>query len=464
MRREPFSAHLLFAPVALLGLLLALPLRVHAETTLEDPALNTRVEMLDNGLTVLLLPDRSTPVVSFQVWVKAGSRDETRYTGIAHLFEHMMFKGTRNLGPEDYTRYVEERGGQLNAYTSNDVTVFFEDVTADTLPLVIDLEAERMAHLEVTPELLDSERQVVLEERRMRTEDQPQGRGFEALLATAFLADSYRWPVIGWRSDVEAVPAQACRAFFDTYYAPNNLVVSVSGDFEPDETLAHIERAFGGMEPAAEIPRSPTIEPEQRGERRSTVLFDVRAPLVMTAWHAPPTGHEDGPALDALSVILSSGRSSRLYRRLVNDEQVALSAGGGYWEMEQAGIFYGSLTVRPDAALERAEALFFEEIERVRSEPVSAAELDKARRTLEVSLVGGLRTAHQLGRRVAQDWVSFGRIRPLEERLGAIRAVSVEDVQRVAQTYLAPEQRTVIQVIAPPPNDAPTAPSDGEPS
>ncbi len=460
MRRAPFRVFLLLALVPALFA----PGGLRAETTLVDPAVNTRVEMLDNGLTVLLLPDRSTPVVSFQVWVKAGSRDETRYTGIAHLFEHMMFKGTRNLGPEDYTRYVEERGGRLNAYTSHDVTVYFEDVTADTLPLVIDLEAERMAHLEVTPELLDSERQVVLEERRMRTEDQPQGRAFEALLATSFRAHAYRWPVIGWRSDVEAVPAEACRAFFDTYYAPNNLVVAVSGDFDPDETFARIERAFGAMEPVSEIPRSPTVEPEQRGERRDTVLFDVRAPLVMTAWHAPPTGHEDGAALDALSVILSSGRSSRLYRRLVNDEQVALSAGGGYWEMQEAGIFYGSLSVRPDASVERAEALFFEEIERVRSEPVSEAELDKARRTLEVNLVGGLRTAHQLGRRVAQDWVSFGRIRPLDERLAAIRAVTVEDVQRVARTYLAPERRSVVQVVAPPEGDALAAPTPEDPS
>jgi predicted Zn-dependent peptidase len=445
--------------LCLLALLLA-PEALRAAPDLEDPAAHTRIETLDNGLTVLLLPDRSTPVVSFQVWVKAGSRDETRYTGIAHLFEHMMFKGTENLGPEDYTRYVEERGGKLNAYTSRDVTVYFEDVTAETLPLVIDLEAERMANLEVTPELLEPERQVVLEERRMRTEDQPQGRAFEALLALSFRAHAYRWPVIGWRSDVEAVPVEACRAFFDTYYAPNNLVVVVSGDFDPDATLAHITRAFGAMEPVADIPRSPTEEPEQRGERRDTVLFDVRAPLVMTAWHAPPTGHEDGPALDALSVILSSGRSSRLYRRLVNDEQVALSAGGGYWEMQQAGIFYGSLTVRPDAAVERAEALFFEEIERVRSEPVSEAELDKARRTLEVDLVEGLRTAHQLGRRIAQDWVSFGRIRPLEERLAAIRAVTAEDVQRVARTYLAPERRSVVQVVAPP-DDASAAPAGG---
>ncbi len=421
---------------------------------LEDPAARTRVTVLDNGLTVLTLEDSSTPTASFQVWVKAGSRDETRFTGIAHLFEHMMFKGTRNLGPEDYTRYVEARGGRLNAFTSRDVTVYFEDVPGEALPLVIDLEAERFANLVVDEPLLESEREVVLEERRMRTEDNPQGRAFEALLALSFTAHPYRWPVIGWRSDVEAVDVAACREFFAHYYGPNNLVVVVAGDFDTEETLARIRRSFGKLEPSQSTPRNPTREPEQRGERRGTVHFDVRAPIVATAWHAPPTGHPDGPALDVLSVILSSGRSSRLYRRLVNDEQAALSASGGYWELLDSGIFYGMVGVRPDATVDRAEELFFEEIERTRQEPVSEAELDKAKRGIEVDLVSRLRTNHQLASRVGRDWVSFGRVRPLEERISSIRAVSVEDVRRVARQYLKPEGRSVIRVVPPAPEPA----------
>jgi zinc protease len=417
---------------------------------LVDPAERLQVTTLENGLTILTLENRTTPVVSFQVWVKAGSRDETRYTGIAHLFEHMMFKGTRRLGPEDFTRYIEGRGGRLNAYTSRDVTVYFEDVTGETLPLVIDLEAERMGHLDLTQELLDTEREVVLEERRMRTEDSPQGLGFEALLALSFRAHPYRRPVIGWRSDVEAVTVEACRRFYETYYSPNNLVLSVVGDFDTEDVLARIRRSFGPMPPAASIPRSPTREPQQKGERRDVVHFDVRAPLVMSAWHAPPTGHPDGPALDVLSTILSSGRSSRLYRRLVNDEQLALSASGGYWEMKDAGLFYGMVGVRPDAGVERAEALFFEEIERLHDEPVSEAELDKARRGIEVGLVGGLRTNHALANRIGHDWVSFGRVRPLSERLEEIRAVGAEDVQRVARKYLTAKQRSVVRVVPSP--------------
>jgi zinc protease len=417
---------------------------------LADPAEGLQVTQLENGLTVLTLENRSTPVASFQVWVKAGSRDETRYTGIAHLFEHMMFKGTRHLGPGDFTRYIEGRGGRLNAYTSRDVTVYFEDVTGETLPLVIDLEAERMAHLDLTQELLDTEREVVLEERRMRTEDNPNGLAFEALLALSFRAHPYRRPVIGWRSDVEEVTVEACRRFYETYYAPNNLVVTVVGDFDSEDVLARIRRAFGPMTPAEVIPRSPTREPEQKGERRDVVHFDVRAPIVTTAWHAPPTGHSDGPALDVLSTILSSGRSSRLYRRLVNDEQAALSASGGYWELHDGGVFYGSVRVRPDADIERAEALFFEEIARVRDEPVREAELEKAKRKIEVGLVSGLRTNHALAQRIGGDWAAFGRVRPLRERLEEIQAVDAAAVQRVAGKYLTPTQRSVVRVVPPP--------------
>ena len=425
-----------------------------ASAEFDDAALRTHVEVLDNGLTILALPEPTTPVVSFQVWVKAGSKDETRYTGIAHLFEHMMFRGSKNLEPEAHTRYVEERGGRINAFTSNDLTVYFEDVTPDALPLIIDLEAERFANLVVTEEILEAEREVVLEERRMRTEDSPQGRAFEALLATTFLAHPYRWPVIGWRSDVEQVTVEACREFFDTYYAPDNLVVAVAGRFELEPTLAHLRRTFGAMEPARIIPRSPTKEPEQEGERRAVVHFEVRAPLLAATWHAPPSGHPDGPALDVASEILSSGRSSRLYRRLVYDEEVALSASSAWWELQEAGLFYAFASVRPGGSIETVERLFFEEVERLGREPASPEEIEKAKRGIEVYLIDGLETVHGLASRVGRDWVTFGRIRPLAERLAKIEAVTAADVQRVVAKYMVPDKRTVIHVV-PPPAEAP---------
>jgi len=437
-------------PWALAAVLVAGAAVADSAPDVVDPAAQARETRLENGLVVLTLEDHSTPVVAFQMWVRAGSRDETRYTGLAHLFEHMMFKGSKNIAPEEHARLVQARGGQINAYTTRDVTVYHEDVSRETLPLVIELEAERVANLSITQETLDSERQVVLEERRMRVDDQPDGRALEALFAISFVAHPYRWPVIGWQSDVAAATLEACRTFFDHYYVPNNLVLVIVGDFDTEETLATVRRSFGGLEPAPEIPRNPTQEPPQRGERRSSIEFDLRSPVLAVAWHAPATGHADAEALDVLSQILSAGRSSRLYRRLVYDTQQALGAAGAYWEMQQAGIFYAFAAVRPDAKIERVESILFDEIERVRREPVSADELAKAKRQLEVGLVDGLATNHALANRIGYDFVTLGRIRPLAERLAAIDAVRVEDVQRVARTYLGADRRSIVRVIPPP--------------
>lgn len=417
---------------------------------IDDIAEGVQKTMLDNGLTTLLLEDHSTPVVSFQVWVQVGSRDESFYTGIAHLFEHMMFKGSRNIEPEEHARLVEGRGGQINAFTSRDMTVYFEDVTAESLPLVIDLEAERFAYLDISEHTLKSERQVVLEERRMRLEDSPDGLGIEALIALTWTAHPYRWPVIGWRSDIEAVTVAACRRFFDTYYAPNNIVIVVVGDFEAAPTLAHIKRTFGRLKPAETIPRNPTREPEQRGERRTTVYFDVHSPLVLAAWHAPAAGHKDAEPLDVASEILSAGRSSRLYRRLVYDTQVARYAQGQYWELKEAGIFYAIAGVRPKASIDAVERQLFEEIDRIGESGVTAQEVSKAKRQLEVALVNGLGTAHAIASRIGMDMVTFGRVRSLDERLAAIEAVTPEDVRRVARKYFVDDKRNVVRVVSPP--------------
>jgi zinc protease len=414
-----------------------------------DPAERMQTTVLDNGLTVLTLEDHSTPVVSFQMWVKVGSRDEARYTGLAHLFEHMMFNGSKHIAPEEHANLINARGGRLNAFTSRDYTVYFEDITSETLPLVIALEAERVANLDISEASLDKEREVVLEERRLRTEDQPEGRAFAALMALAFKAHPYRHPPIGWRSDVELATVEACRAFFDAYYAPNNIVIAIAGDFDTDEALEEIRRHFGSL-PTSSPPRNPTREPEQDGERREVVYFDLRSPLLVAAWHAPKTGHPDAEALDVLSQILSAGRSSRLYRKLVYEEQQALSAQGAYWELNDAGVFYAFATVRPDARIDRVEDLFMGEIDRVRRNGVTPEEVEKAKRQLEVAYVDSLATSHALASRIGREVATFGHVRPLEERIAAIQRVTPADVKRVANTYLRDEQRSVVHVVPPP--------------
>ncbi|MBK7951085.1 MAG: insulinase family protein [Deltaproteobacteria bacterium] len=454
----------------LLGLSLGLQLGLYvgpavsvaiASPELEDPVDGLVSTTLENGLRVHLLEDHHTPVVAFQVWVNAGSADESFYTGIAHLFEHMMFKGSKHVGDEVHAQLITERGGSINAYTSRDVTVYHEDVTTETLPLVIDLEAERFGNLVISPEILEPERAVVLEERRLRTEDSPDGLAFEALAALAWDAHPYRWPTIGWRSNVEQVPVEECRKFFDTYYAANNLSVVVVGDFESEPTLARIRKRFGKLEPAKVIPRNTTAVGRQRGERRAEIRFDVQSPMLMAGWHTPATGHPDGEALDVASTILSGGRTGRLYRKLVYEQEKALYAVGGYMEMNRAGLFYAQAQARPGVSIDEVERLFMAEIDAVAKNGVSEEEVARARQQMEVSLVDGLGTNHALAARIGREMVAYGRVRPLEERIAAIRAVTPAEVQRVVQTYLRPESRTVIHVVAPPPTEvaAQAAPS-----
>jgi zinc protease len=421
----------------------------------DDPAKRAVTTRLPNGLTILTLEDHATPVVSFQMWVRVGSKDETRYTGLAHLFEHMMFKGSKRIAPEEHARLVQSRGGRLNAWTSRDSTVYFSDVTAESLPLVIELEAERVANLDISEQTLHSEREVVLEERRMRVETRPAGLAHEALYALTFAAHPYRRPVIGWRSDIEATTVEACREFFRRYYAPNNIVLAIVGDFDSDDALGRIRGTFGSLEPVDGVPRNPTREPPQRGERRTEVRFDVNGPVLGVAWHAPAAGHPDGDALEVVGTLLSDGRSSRLYRSLVYEAQQALYADGGYLDMQETGVFLAVAGVRPDAQVERVESLLFEQIARLREEPVAEAELERAKRQIEVSMVSGLATSHALAARIASDTVTFGRIRPLEDRLAAIRSVDAEDVQRVAATYLIDDARSVVRVVPPPPPATP---------
>ena len=428
-----------------------------------DPVERLRETTLDNGLRVLTLEDHATPVVSLQIWVEVGSKDESRYTGLAHLFEHMMFKGSKHVEPEAHARMIEARGGRVNAFTSRDVTVYFEDVTSESLPLVIDLEAERFAHLVITEESLAPERQVVLEERRMRIDDNPGGLGFEALAALTWRANTYRRPVIGWREDVQKAPASVCRAFFSDYYVPNNMVMVIVGDFDTEETLDHVTRAFGILESSQEVPRNPIREPEQKGPRRTTVEFDVKGPLLFAAWHAPATGHPDAEPLDVASQILSAGKSSRLYRGLVDEAQQALYAQGGYWELQDAGLFYATAGVRPGRDIAQVEELFFQEVERIRRGGVEEDEVAKAKRQLEVSLVEGLTTNHALASRIGRETLAFGRVRPLDERLDAIRRVTAADVQRVVRTYLRPEKRSVVWVVPPQAISAPPSDSGATP-
>ena len=288
-------------------------------------------ETLDNGLRVLLLEDHRSPIVSFQVWYRVGSRNEARgATGIAHFLEHMMFKGTPTHGRGQFARLVEQNGGQDNAFTSQDVTSYFVDIVADKLDLVLELDADRMRNLLLDPKEIDSERQVILEERRTRTEDDPGGFLGEEVASLAFKAHPYGFPIIGWREDIARITPEEIRAFYAAYYVPNNALVVAVGDFRAEEALERIKRRFGPLPKAPAPPPVLAVEPSPNGERRVVVRKQAELPIVYVAYHVPNQRSDDAAPLEVLSTVLSGGRASRLYRDLVYERRLALEAGGDY--------------------------------------------------------------------------------------------------------------------------------------
>jgi predicted Zn-dependent peptidase len=399
---------------------------------------------LPNGLRVRLLAERSLPTVSWYTFFQVGSRNERLgLTGISHLFEHMMFNGAARYGPKEFDRLLESRGGTSNAYTSNDVTAYYEDFASEALETVLDLESDRMRSLAVTPETLEQERQVVLEERRLRTDNSVFGLMEEQLEALVFLAHPYRWPVIGWSEDIERIGREDCLDYFRTYYAPNNAVIYGVGDLDPDATLRLVERWYGDIPSGPPPPPVAQGEPPQRGERRAAVRFPAQ-PAVLAGWRGPEARHADTPALDLLQAALAIGESSRLRRRLVEEEELAVSVHASWGWRIDPGVFLLFAELAPGARRERAEEVLWEEIARVAARGVSAAELKRAQRLLRSAVLHELAThngvAHALGQAEALlgDWREAGR------SLAQYAAVTPRDVREVARRWLDPGRRCVV--------------------
>ncbi len=407
---------------------------------------------LDNGLRVLLLEEHRSPVISFQVWYRVGSRNALPgSTGIAHLLEHMMFKGTPTYGPRAYARLIEENGGHDNAFTTQDHTSYFVTIAADKIDLVLRLEADRMQHLLLDPQALDTERQVVMEERRTRTEDEPEGFLGEEVSAIAFKAHPYRWPVIGWMEDIRRITSEEVRAFYRTYYVPSNAVIVAVGDFKAAELLEKIRQHFGP------IPRGPdprpveATEPPQNDERRVTVKKPAQLALVFIGYHVPNFRSADAPALELLSVLLSEGRASRLYRQLVYERQIALNASGDYsYFSADPNLFWFSATARPGKRVEEVEKALMQEVERLKTELVSEEELARAKNQVEASFVFRQDSVYRRASLLAR-FELIGGWRLLDRFIPMIRAVTAQELQQVARRYFVDEWRNVGVLIPIPP-------------
>jgi len=406
-------------------------------------AINVQEHILDNGLKVLILEDHKAPTATFQIWYRIGSRYENiGKTGLSHLLEHMMFKGTKKHGPKTFSQAIQRIGGMDNAFTTSEYTGYFEFLASDRLSLPIELEADRMKNLVLTNEAVLSERDVVIEERRMRYEDDPQNLLFEEVVAAAFKNHPYRWPVIGWMSDLQTLNPEDLRQHYATYYAPNNAVVLVVGDVKPAEVLAKIRDAFGRIPAGPEIKAVAVAEDPQYGEKRVFLRKEAELPMVISVYKVPPIHQEDGPALDVLSNILSGGKSTRIYNSLVYEKQLAFSAWAGYEGMRRdPHLFYTGATAARGKSIEDVEKAMLAEIEKISKEPPTDQEIHKAKNQVEAAFIMEQDSFYMQAKLIG-SFEMIGGWRLIDTYLEAIRKVTAGDVQRVAAKYLVPERRT----------------------
>jgi zinc protease len=434
-----FPAKFVAALLLCLSTLAAVAL-AHAESALEVAEAS-----LANGLRVLALEDHRSPVVSVQLWYRVGSRNERPgATGLAHFLEHMMFKGTAKHGKGQFARLVEHNGGQDNAFTTQDVTSYFVDIAAEKVGMVLELEADRMRNLLLDPKEIDSERQVVMEERRTRTEDDPDGLLAEAMNSLAFKAHSYRWPTIGWMEDIKRINPTELRAFYNTYYQPNNAVLVVVGDIKASDILTRVRRVFGAIPRGPDPPAMTAVEPPQSDDRRIVIRkADAQLPIVDLAWHIPNHQSPDAPALELLSTILSEGRASRLYRKLVYEQRLALGAGGDYpYFSRDPNLFAFYATALPGQKPEVLEQALLDEIERLKQEPVPEEELRRAKNQIEAAFVWRQDSVHSRASSLARFELA-GSWKLQQQFVPRILAVTAAELQRVARSYFPTDKKNV---------------------
>ena len=412
-------------------------------------ALRLRRFKLGNGLTVLTLVDRSAPTVSYHTWFRVGSRhEESGKTGLAHLFEHLMFNETRNHRLGDFDRLMERSGAEANAATWTDWTYYYENAPCDALPLLIELEADRMANLVLRAPQITSEKEVVANERKLRVEDDVEGKALELLYANAFKRHPYRWPTIGWMQDIQGFTVRDCRQFYRTHYCAANATVVIAGDFDERKALRLVQKQYGSLPrakapPEAELPREPT----QRAERVLTLEAPTPTEKLLLGYRAPEFSHQDTAALVLTSELLFGGRSSRLHRAFCIEREIALSVRGSLSPFVDPGLFEIWIFVRHGCRRQEALALLDEELDRLATEGPTTVELTKAAAQLELSFLHSMETAggkaEQIGfyETVAND----GAL--VFERLAEYRAVTAADVQRVSQAYLRPSRRTRVEIV-----------------
>ena len=420
-----------------------------AQAAVRPPKLDYSMTTLPNGMKVVLLEDHSTPIVHLQMWYHVGSKNEKPgRTGFAHLFEHMMFKGSKNVDPEGHPSYISSVGGQSNAFTNEDATVFWETVPAQYLPLILWLEADRLASLRIEEQVFKTEREVVKEERRMRIENQPYGRLQEIIADQTFTTHPYKHPVIGSMKDLESASVNDVREFFSTYYVPNNATAVLVGDFDSKEALALVTQHLGRVPKSDRpVPRDIPKEPAQTKERRVTIHEEWPLPAVVVAHHITFDGHPDSYPLHIASKILSDGQSSRIYRRLVYEKGIALAAFGGGNIIEDPNLFFAVAIVQPGHTTEEATTALIAELDRLRNEPVNAVELQQAKNQFARDYILQRESNQSKAEQLGHAAVIHSDIKTADDEFEIFQSMTAADVQRVARTYFTPENRVVLTIL-----------------
>jgi len=440
-----------------------------AWTAAASPA-EVREFKLDNGLKLIVKEDHRAPVVVSQVWYKVGSSYEhSGITGLSHVLEHMMFKGTRKHGPNEASRIISANGGQENAFTGRDYTAYYQQLEKSRLPVSFELEADRMRNLLLKQDEFVKEVQVVMEERRLRTDDDPESLTYEHFAATAFHNGPYQNPVIGWMGDLENMTLADLKQWYKTWYAPNNATVVVVGDVQPDEVFALAKKYFGPLKPSKLMPLKPRHEVEQKGLRRAVVKAPAELPYLLMGYQTPSLTASQGAdgepyALEVLSGILSGGNSARLAKHLVREERIAASAGAGYNLYSRApDLFMLEGTPAQGRSVAELEQALRDQIKRLQDEPVSEAELARIKAQVVASKVyeqdSTFGQAMQIGTlvTVGLDW------RLQDSYLDRINAVTAEQIQQAARKYLIDDHLTVavLEPLPLDPNKKPRGASDG---
>ena len=406
-------------------------------------ALNVQEFMLDNGLKVLILEDHKAPTATFQVWYRVGARDEEiGKTGLSHLLEHMMFKGTPTHGPKTFSQTIQRAGGWDNAFTTEEYTGYYEFLASDRIWLPVELEADRMRNLILTPQAVMSERDVVMEERRLRYEDDPQNLVYEEVKAAAFKNHPYRWPVIGWMSDLKTLNPDDLVSHYNKYYQPNNAVVIVVGDVDTKEMLGRIKAAFGKIPAGPAIHEEKVREDEQFGEKRIFVKKEAELPYILSVFKTPNFKDPDSSALEVLEQVLSGGKSARLYSALVYEQQVALSAWAGYDSLNKdPAVFFVGATAAHGKTAEEVEQALLREIEKIKKVAPTEQEVQKAKNQIEASFIKEQDSFYMQAKTIG-TFEMIGGWRLIDTYLDGVRKVTPEDVRRVAEKYLVADGKT----------------------